>query len=85
MTFEFTEKGWEDFQFWIETDNSIAAKTKDLLNVIRKAPFLGVGKSDPLKYDFNGYWYRRITVEHRLVNKISGTKGKDQKCHVIQY
>lgn len=39
MTFEFTEKGWEDFQSWIETDNSITAKTKDLLNEIRKTPF----------------------------------------------
>lgn len=84
MTFEFTEKGWEDFQYWIETDNSIAAKIKDLLNEIRITPFLGLGKPEPLKYDLKGYWSRRITGEHRLVYKISGTRGKDQKCYIIQ-
>ena len=36
MNFEFTEHGWEDFQYWIETDNSIAEKIKDLLNEIKK-------------------------------------------------
>jgi hypothetical protein len=26
MNFEFTEYGWEDFQYWIETDASIVEK-----------------------------------------------------------
>jgi toxin YoeB len=30
----------------------------------------GIGKPDPLKYGFHGYWSRRITDEHRLVYKI---------------
>ena len=38
MHFEFTENGWEDFQFWIETDNTITQKIKDLLNEIKKTP-----------------------------------------------
>ncbi|CAN5464180.1 hypothetical protein BH11BAC3_BH11BAC3_27640 [soil metagenome] len=32
MNFEFTEHGWEDFQYWIENDSSIVEKIKDLLN-----------------------------------------------------
>jgi len=32
MNFEFTENGWEDFQYWIDTDSSIVEKIKDLLN-----------------------------------------------------
>ena len=36
MNFEFTENGWEDFQYWIETDSSIVEKIKDLLNEIKK-------------------------------------------------
>ncbi len=39
MNFEFTENGWEDFQYWIETDSSIVNKIKDLLNEIKKTPF----------------------------------------------
>lgn len=84
MNFEFTENGWEDFQFWIETNGIIVQKIKDLLNEIKKTPFLGTGKPEPLRYDLKGYWSRRITGEHRLVYKIEGKKGIDQKCSIIQ-
>ena len=30
----------------------------------------GIGKPEPLKHGFHGYWSRRITDEHRLVYKI---------------
>ncbi|MET0391759.1 MAG: Txe/YoeB family addiction module toxin [Chitinophagaceae bacterium] len=84
MNFEFTENGWEDFQYWIDTDNSIVAKIKDLLNEIKKTPFQGTGKPEPLRHDLKGFWSRRITGEHRLVYKVEGKKGIDQKCYVIQ-
>ena len=84
MNFEFTEHGLEYFQFWIETDSSIAEKIKDLLNEIKKTPFQGTGKPEPLRYDLKSYWSRRITGEHRLVYKVEGKKGVDQKCYIIQ-
>ena len=84
MNFEFTENGWEDFQYWIETDSLIVGKIKDLLNEIKKTPFQGTGKPEPLKHDLKGFWSRRITGEHRLVYKEESKKGKDQKCYVIQ-
>lgn len=84
MNFEFTENGWEDFQYWIETDSSIVSKIKDLLNEIKKTPFQGTGKPEPLRHDLKGFWSRRITGEHRLVYKVEGKKGIDQKCYVIQ-
>ncbi len=30
----------------------------------------GIGKPEPLRHDFAGYWSRRITAEHRLVYRI---------------
>ena len=84
MNLEFTENGWEDFQYWIETDAEIVEKIKDLLNEIRRTPFKGMGKPEPLRYDLKGYWSRRITGEHRLVYKIEGKKGIDQKCYILQ-
>ena len=84
MNLEFTEHGWDDFQYWIDTDGSIVKKIKDLLNEIRKTPFQGTGKREPLKHDLKGFWSRRITGEHRLVYKVEGKKGVDQKCYVIQ-
>lgn len=84
MNIEFTENGWEDFAYWIETDNAIAEKIKELLKDIRKTPFQGIGKPEPLKHSLKGYWSRRITGEHRLVYKVDGKKSVDQKCYVLQ-
>ena len=84
MNFEFTENGWEDFQYWIETDDSIVKKIKDLLNEIKRGPFQGTGKPEPLRHDLKGFWSRRITGEHRLVYKVEGKKGVNQKCYIIQ-
>ena len=84
MNFEFTKNAWEEFEYWIETDTNIVIKIKELLKDIKKAPFKGIGKPEPLKYDLKGFWSRRITGEHRLVYKVEGKKGIDEKCFIIQ-
>ncbi len=84
MTFEFTENGWDDFEYWMDNDVEVVEKIRALLKDIRRSPFQGIGKPEPLKYDLKGYWSRRITGEHRLVYKIEGKKGKDQKCFLLQ-
>lgn len=84
MNFEFTENAWQDFEFWLEHDQEIVQKIKVLLKEIRKNPFKGLGKPESLRFDLKGYWSRRITGEHRLVYKVIGKKGKDQKCVVLQ-
>ncbi len=84
MEISFTKNGWEDFEYWIETDQEIVAKIKDVIKSIRQDPFKGLGKPEPLRYDLKGYWSRRITSEHRIVYKVSGIKGIDQKCIILQ-
>ena len=84
MKVEFTEIAWEDFSYWIENDEEIVSKIKDLISAISKDPFKGIGKPEPLKFGLKGLWSRRINGEHRLVYKISGSKGEDQKCTIVQ-
>jgi toxin YoeB len=84
MTFEFSQNAWEEFEYWIETDTSITKKIKDLLKDIKKTPFSGLGKPEPLKHEMQGCWSRRITGEHRLVYKVEGKKGVSQKCFIVQ-
>jgi len=84
MDISFTPNGWEDFEHWIDNDPDTVKRIKDLITSIHQEPFRGLGKPEPLKYDLKGYWSRRITGEHRIVYKISGTKGVDQKCLIIQ-
>ncbi len=84
MDIVFTPYGWEDFEYWLENDPDTAVRIKELLKAIKQNPFTGIGKPEPLKHDLKGYWSRRITGEHRLVYKVSGTKGNDQKCVILQ-
>ena len=41
-----------------------------LIQDIKRSPFEGIGKPEPLKYDLSGYWSRRIDDEHRIVYKV---------------
>ncbi len=84
MNIHFTTYAWEDFTYWLENDTDTALKTKDLLKAIKQNPFKGLGKPEPLKYGLQGFWSRRITRGHRLVYRVSGRKGVNQKCTIIQ-
>lgn len=84
MNFEFTVNGWEDFEYWIDNDPDISEKIRALLEDISRNPFQGLGKPEPLKFDLKGCRSRRISREHRLVYKMEGSKGKDQKCIILQ-
>jgi toxin YoeB len=84
MDIVFTPNVWEDMGYWIGMDLDAVKRIKELIKSIQQDPFKGLGKPEPLKYDLKGYWSRRITDEHRLVYKVSGSKGVDQKCIIIQ-
>ena len=84
MNTEFTPNGWEDFEYWLQNDLEVVNKIAALIKSIKQTPFQGIGKPEPLKHDLKGFWSRRITGEHRLIYQVSGTKGKDQKCSIIQ-
>ena len=84
MDISFTSNSWEDLEYWIDNDPDTVTRIKDLIKSIRQDPFRGLGKPEPLRYDLKGYWSRRITSEHRIVYKVSGTKGVDQKYVILQ-
>ena len=84
MNILFTEEAWEDFEYWMDNDDEAERKVRELLKDITRTPFNGLGNPEALKHNLKGFWSRRITGEHRLVYQISGTKGKDQQCAVIQ-
>lgn len=84
MNIVFTKNAWEEFEYWIETDLEVVTKIKTLIGSVIQNPFKGLGKPEPLKHGLKGYWSRRVTQEHRLVYRVSGTKGVDQKCTILQ-
>ncbi len=84
MTFEFTQNAWQELEYWMDSDTEIVHKIRELLKDIKRNPFHGLGKPEPLKYDLKGFWSRRITGEHRLVYSVDGKKGSAQKYYIIQ-
>ncbi len=72
MSIQFATKAWEDYLFWQQTDKKIVRKINTLLqDIARGNPYEGIGKPEPLKHAFSGFWSRRITDEHRLVYRVS--------------
>jgi toxin YoeB len=61
----------QDLRYWVETDRKVALRAFDLIEVVLRDPFAGIGKPEPLKYLLAGCWSRRITQEHRLVYRVS--------------
>ena len=67
MNLTFSPQAWEDYTFWQATDPKIVSRINQLLKDITRSPHSGIGKPEPLKHAFRGYWSRRIDSEHRLV------------------
>jgi len=70
MNLIFSENGWSDYIFWQNTNKKMLKKINNLIKEIKRDPFNGLGKPEPLKYELSGYWSRRIDNEHRLVYKV---------------
>jgi toxin YoeB len=77
----WTAEAWEDYLFWQASDRGTTDKISTLLKDIRRTPFKGLGKPEPLRGVLAGWWSRRITAEHRLVYRIAGT-GADQRVEI---
>lgn len=68
----FSKQGWEDYQHWLAVDVKQVRRINQLINEIMREPFSGIGKPEPLKHAFQGWWSRRIDGEHRIVYRVVG-------------
>jgi len=69
MKVTFSDQAWEDYLYWQATDQKVLARIHELIKNVRRSPFSGIGKPEPLKHA-QGYWSRRINSEHRMVYKV---------------
>ena len=70
MRLIWSEKSWQEYEQWQSIDKKILKKINTLIKDIKREPFNGIGKPEPLKYELAGCWSRRITDEHRLVYMV---------------
>jgi len=70
MKLTFSSLAWDSYIYWQNTDKKILKRINTLIKDVKRSPFEGIGKPEPLKHSLSGYWSRRITEEHRMVYKL---------------
>ena len=80
MILSFSDDAWDDYLYWQQNDKKILKKINRLIKEIQREPFEGIGEPEPLKYNWSAYWSRRITIEHRLVYKVSDDNLMIAQC-----
>jgi len=79
----FSRTAWEQYLVWQKEDEKIVARIHELIKAIQREPFKGIGKPEPLRQNLKGFWSRRITSEHRLVYRIVGNRGENQRIEIL--
>lgn len=70
----FTDEAWDDYMYWHSQDKKTLKRINALIKDIDRGPFDGIGKPEPLKYQLQGLWSRRIDDVNRLVYKIENNE-----------
>jgi toxin YoeB len=63
------DAAWDDYLYWQQNDKAMLRRINALIRDIQRDPFDGIGKPEALKFNFSGYWSRRIDDAHRIVYK----------------
>ncbi len=80
MKLIFVDESWEDYLYWQKTERKIMERINNLVKDISRNPYSGLGKPEPLKYKYQGFWSRRITDEHRLIYRMADDEIHIAKC-----
>ena len=78
MRLLWEDRAWEDYLYWQMQDKKTLKRINLLINDIKRTPFEGIGKPEPLRGSLSGYWSRRIDETNRIVYFL-----KDNVIYVI--
>ncbi|NQV77279.1 MAG: Txe/YoeB family addiction module toxin [Lutibacter sp.] len=80
MKYVFVDESWEDYLYWQKIDKKMLKRINLLLKDISRQPYDGIGKPEPLKHNYRGFWSRRIDEEHRLIYQAVDNEIRIIKC-----
>ncbi|MGV2989276.1 Txe/YoeB family addiction module toxin [Vibrio sp. E150_011] len=66
----WTDDAWDDYLYWQTQEKKTLKRINKLINDVKRSPFEGIGKPEPLKENLSGFWSRRIDDTNRLVYAI---------------
>ncbi len=65
------DEAWEEYLYWQTQDRKTIKRINTLLKDIERGHFDGIGKPEPLKGNYAGFWSRRIDDSNRLIYRIN--------------
>ncbi|MDR1873860.1 MAG: Txe/YoeB family addiction module toxin [Synergistaceae bacterium] len=65
------ETAWSDYLYWQSQDRRTLKKINLLLQDVERNGYNGIGKPEPLKSEFSGWWSLRIDEKNRLVFRMT--------------
>jgi toxin YoeB len=80
VRYVWDESAWADYEWWQQQDRKVLKRINALLKDVARNGNEGIGKPEPLKHGFHGYWSRRITDEHRLVYRVTEDSVSVAQC-----
>ncbi len=76
----FSLQAFDDYTYWQKEDKKTLKKINELIKDIQRNGNVGIGKPEPLKFDKQGYWSRRINNKDRLVYYVDDNNIKIVQC-----
>ena len=67
----WTPHAWNDYVWWQFEDRKTLKRINALIADIQRNGNEGIGKPEPLRYEYTGFWSRRIDGRNRLVYRIT--------------
>lgn len=71
MRIIWSSKGWNDYLYWQSQDKKTLKRINAIIRDVERTPYEGIGKPEPLKHEYHGWWSRRIDSVNRFVYKIN--------------
>ena len=69
----WTDEAWNSYVYWQTQDKKTLKRINKLISDVKRSPFEGIGKPEPLKENLSGLWSRRIDDTNRLVYTVDDT------------
>lgn len=79
MNIIFSKAAWDEYLYCQQTDKKTLKKINNLIEAITRSPYEGAGNPEQLKYEYSGYWSRRIDLKNRFVFVV-----KNDCCEILQ-
>ena len=74
------DTAWEDYLYWQTQDKKTLKRINKMLQDIERNGYSCIGKPEPLKHDFQGFWSVEIDKKNRIVFRIENGTLEITQC-----